>query len=85
MQALVEKSDRGEAPAIRSHDREVTVYVKGFLGRGERPDHFGSWLAGHRELESSRGWGPRAYGYSWQSGRVDTTNSRKSARAKPAS
>jgi hypothetical protein len=52
-------------------DREVTIYIKGFLGRGERPEQFGPWLASHRELAANRGWGARAYGYSWPAGRVE--------------
>jgi hypothetical protein len=47
---------------------EVTVYVKGFLGRDEDPDHFGSWLDCHARLEESHGWGARALGYHWPSG-----------------
>jgi len=56
----------------RSHpgDREVTLYIKGFLARGEKPDDFGAWLASHRRLEITRGWGPRARGYCWPSGRL---------------
>lgn len=48
-------------------DREVTIYVKGFLARGEKADHFESWLACHEELEQSHGWGPNAFGYHWPS------------------
>ena len=50
-------------------ERDVTLYVKGFLSRGEEPDHFGSWLACHEELEKSHGWGRQAFGYRWPSGR----------------
>ena len=28
----------------RKSEREVTLYVKGFLGRGEKPGHFDRWL-----------------------------------------
>lgn len=49
-------------------DREVTVYVKGFLARGEKADHFERWLACHEALEESHGWGPNAFGYHWPSG-----------------
>ena len=52
-------------------DPEVTVYVKGFLGRGEEPDHFGDWLASHRDLVDTQGWGPRAHGFCWESGRLE--------------
>ncbi len=53
----------------RADDREVTVYVKGFLSRGERPEHFDAWLDAHRTLEVTRGWGPRVLGWSWETGR----------------
>jgi hypothetical protein len=55
----------------RSHpgDREVTLYIKGFLARGEKPDDFDAWLDSHRRLEISHAWGPRAHGYCWPSGR----------------
>jgi hypothetical protein len=49
-------------------DGEVTVYVKGFLARGEEPDHFESWCDSHVALESSHGWGSAAFGYHWPSG-----------------
>ncbi len=49
-------------------DREVTVYVKGFLARGEKADHFERWLACHEALEESHAWGPNAFGYHWPSG-----------------
>ncbi len=51
-------------------DDEVTLYVKGFLGRGEQPDHFERWLACHAALEASHGWGAHALGYHWPSGRL---------------
>jgi hypothetical protein len=56
----------------RSHpgDREVTLYIKGFLAQGEGPDDFDAWLASHRRLEKTHGWGPRARGYCWPSGRL---------------
>jgi len=47
---------------------EVTVYVKGFLGSGEDPEHFESWHRGHRALVESRGWGAGAHGWGWSSG-----------------
>ncbi len=53
-------------------DRELTLYLKGFMGRGESSDHFEPWMRGHRELVERRGWGPRAYGYRWRAGSIDT-------------
>ena len=53
----------------RQGERDVTLYVKGFLSRGEDPDHFESWLACHEELEKTHGWGRHAFGYHWPSGR----------------
>jgi hypothetical protein len=55
----------------RAGDREVTIYVKGFLGRGEKPDHFEAGRESHRRLTESHGWGSRAYGYAWESGRFE--------------
>ena len=49
-------------------DGEVTVYVKGFLGRGEAPDHFEGWLGCHEALGESHAWGSGALGYHWPSG-----------------
>jgi hypothetical protein len=49
-------------------EREVTLYVKGFLARGEDPDRFEPWLASHRTLEETHGWGAHALGYHWPSG-----------------
>ena len=44
-------------------DREVTVYVKGFLSRGEKADHFERWLACHKALVQSHAWGAKAFGF----------------------
>ncbi len=52
-----------------SGQREVTLYVKGFLSRGEEPDHFESWLTPHKTLARTHGWGAHALGYHWPSGR----------------
>ena len=49
-------------------DHEVTVYLKGFLARGEKADRFERWLDCHEALMKSRTWGPRAFGYDWPSG-----------------
>lgn len=49
-------------------DGEVTVYVKGFLGRGEEANHFERWLSCHGALEESHGWGAGALGLHWPSG-----------------
>ncbi len=51
-------------------DGEITLYVKGFLGRGEEPDHFERWLASHDALVRSHGWGEAARGYHWPAGRL---------------
>jgi hypothetical protein len=63
---------RGKLLTLRTgaDNREVTIYVKGFLGRGEKPDHFDRWLACHDTLVESHGWGATALGYHWQSGRL---------------
>lgn len=53
--------------------REVTVYVKGFLGRGEEADHFEPWLVSHREAAERLGWGDAVVGYRWRSGSVGGT------------
>ncbi len=52
-----------------SGDAEVTLYVKGFLSRGEDPDHFEPWLACHETLQETHGWGAHALGYHWPAGR----------------
>lgn len=53
-----------------SRDDELTVYVKGFLGRGETPEDFAAWLASHRTLVERHGWSARASGYPWAAGRL---------------
>ena len=57
-----------ELRPARQGDRDVTLYVKGFLSRGEEPDHFESWCVCHEALEASHGWGSAALGYHWPSG-----------------
>jgi len=46
--------------------REVTIYVKGFLFGGERPEAFGPWIASHRRLEELHGWHAPAAAWVWQ-------------------
>lgn len=47
-------------------DRELTIYVKGFLFGGEPAGDFAPWLASHRALEQRLGWQPAAAGWIWQ-------------------
>ncbi len=49
---------------------EVTLYVKGFLARGESPERFDHWSAGHRSMVETHGWSPFALGYHWESGQL---------------
>ncbi len=51
-------------------DEEVTIYVKGFLGRNESPRHFDAWLGGHQSLVGTHEWGEGARGYHWQAGNI---------------
>jgi hypothetical protein len=49
------------------HDaREVTIFVKGFLFGGERPEGFDPWLASHRRLEELHGWHAPVAAWVWQ-------------------
>jgi hypothetical protein len=57
-----------ELRSCDEQDGEVTVYVKGFLARGEEADHFERWLGCHDALEESHGWGTGALGLHWPSG-----------------
>lgn len=59
-----------ELDAPGEGDRELTVYIKGFLARGEDPDRFRDWQASHRRLREERGWGPGATGIAWESGEI---------------
>jgi len=61
---------RGDAWVRPEPGGEVTVYVKGFLARGEEPDHFEGWLASHGEAAARHGWSSGALGYCWPSGSV---------------
>ncbi len=53
----------------RPGEREATLYVKGFLGRGEEPDRFEPWRECHESLQDSHGWAAHALGYHWPGGR----------------
>lgn len=52
--------------------REVTIYVKGFLFGGERPEAFGPWLESHRRLEEEHGWHPPVAAWVWQGSGMST-------------
>jgi hypothetical protein len=54
-----------------NRNNEVTVYIKGFLAKGESPERFDDWLRCHKELStSSHQWGQLAHGYHWNSGNI---------------
>lgn len=55
-------------PLSDADGEEITVYVKGFLGAGEEPEHFGPWHRGHRSLVRTHGWRAPAGGWAWSSG-----------------
>ena len=66
------RSDRSRLIELAGQpdDEEVTIYVKGFLGRGESPKHFDAWVAGHRHLTRSHAWADAAHGYHWEAGSI---------------
>eukprot|EP00026_Physarum_polycephalum_P008314 Phypoly_transcript_08396.p1 GENE.Phypoly_transcript_08396~~Phypoly_transcript_08396.p1 ORF type:complete len:457 (+),score=85.84 Phypoly_transcript_08396:110-1480(+) len=51
-----------------SHGKECTLYIKGFLAKGEHADHFEDWQRGHKVLTETHKWGSTAHGYFWKSG-----------------
>ncbi len=51
-------------------DGEHTLYVKGFLARGEDPERFREWHGSHRRLVGERGWSATASGVAWDSGEL---------------
>ena len=56
----------------KSHkdDKEITIYLKGFLGLNESADQFSVFYESHKRLVPTHGWSCRAYGYSWNSGKL---------------
>ncbi|KAL1917224.1 uncharacterized protein VTP21DRAFT_4880 [Calcarisporiella thermophila] len=57
-------------PSQPAHEKEVTLYIKGFLAQGETVDNFSDWLHSHHLLVLSHGWSPQSLGYSWPSGAI---------------
>lgn len=59
----------------RPDGEEITVYIKGFLSEGERPEDFGAWSRSHAVLAAleseshprGRGWGEASAGFHWES------------------
>jgi len=49
---------------------EITVYVKGFLGRNEQAGHFDGWTESHGRARERLGWGSGACGLRWPAGRI---------------
>lgn len=49
---------------------EVTIYVKGFLARGESATDFHDWFISHHKLRDSArlNWSPNVTGFRWQNG-----------------
>lgn len=54
-------------PPAADNPGEITLYVKGFRGRGG-DEHFAKWYRCHSHLVRSHGWGERASGYAWDLG-----------------
>jgi len=51
------------------NNSEITVYIKGFLTRGENPENFKVWRNSHLQLcKSNHHWKANALGYFWQTG-----------------
>jgi len=61
----------GGGDVAKHEGEEITVYIKGFLSPGESPDRFDRWLESHGKLTQSHKWGEHAFGFSWQSGKID--------------
>jgi hypothetical protein len=57
-------------PTFVKQAGEVTLYVKGFLARGESANDFREWFASHSLLCDSKrlNWQPNATAFRWQNG-----------------
>jgi len=70
--ALISLSRGHEDPKQEWKDKEVTLYIKGFLSRAEEVDHFEHWLHSHNQLgKTNHAWGKRAHGYTWDAGSLN--------------
>jgi hypothetical protein len=49
---------------------ELTIYIKGFLARGEHVDHFDVWQQAHSKLTRTHGWHRNMAGWQWQNGAI---------------
>lgn len=50
--------------------REITLYIKGFLSKGDTFNRYNCWLDQHNLIMEKHKWKQNAYGYHWQSGQI---------------
>jgi len=48
--------------------KELTIYIKGFMSKGETQEKFENWLDSHNKVVEKKGWGEVAKGWHWKSG-----------------
>jgi predicted alpha/beta hydrolase family esterase len=51
-------------------DKEITLYIKGFIARKGNSDNYEGWLASHRELVVKEDWGKNASAFYWESEKI---------------
>lgn len=50
---------------------EVTLYIKGFLSKGETPDDYHLWMYSHNRIAKKHYWDETAKGWSWNCGDIE--------------
>ena len=56
-------------PAIKSAKKpETTLYIKGFLSKGEKKEQYDRWLAAHHKLVFKDKWHEHCHTYDWDVG-----------------
>lgn len=50
---------------------QITLYIKGFLSKGETIKDFKKWTDSHKIMTDRHGWGELAKGWSWDCGQIN--------------
>jgi hypothetical protein len=55
---------------INKKEPEITIYIKGFLSKNEKPNNFDRWQLTHHKLVFKHKWNERFIGWKWDCGEV---------------
>jgi len=66
----IQYKHKPNANRINKKEPEITIYIKGFLSKNEKPSNFDKWQLTHHKLVFKHNWNEKFIGWQWDCGEV---------------